>query len=126
MIDSNILKLDEETKILISEISALSGYSQTVIKEIVEYMLVNWVVKIADNPDSLASLSIPYLGKLNVKYEGDRLMPSGEITTDVLAETDLSPAFRKLIGDLHDEAKTEVEDALRRKIDTTVLIASSD
>lgn len=126
MIDSNILKLDEETKILISEISALSGYSQTVIKEIIEYMLVNWVVKIADCPDSLANLSIPYLGKLKVKYEGDRLMPSGEITTDVLVETELSPAFRKLIGDLHDEAKTEVEDALRRKIDTAVLIASSD
>lgn len=126
MIDSNILKLDEETKVLISEISALSGYSQTVIKEIVEYMLVNWVVKIADNPDSFANLSIPYLGKLKVKYEGDRLMPSGEITTDVLVDTELSPAFRKLIGDLHDEAKTEVEDALRKKIDTTVLIASSD
>ena len=126
MMDNNILKIDEETKVLISEISALSGYSQTVIKEIIEYMLINWTIKIADNPDSFADLNIPYLGKLKIKYGGDRLMPSGEITTDVLTEIELNPGFKKLIGDLHDEAKTEVEDSLRKKIDVSVMIASTD
>ena len=126
MLDNNLLKIDEESKVIIQEVSALSGYSQSVVKEIVEYFLINWTVKIADNPDDFADLVIPYLGKVRVKYSGDRLMPSGEITTDVIIETILSPGFRKLIGDLHDEAETEVEDVLRQKIDTSVLIASSD
>ena len=42
------------------------------------------------------------------------------------AVLELSPSFKKLIGDLHDEGRTEIDKALQRKIDTAVLIASTE
>ena len=71
MANKSLFYLNEDTKNQILEISALSGYAQNVVKEVLEYMLMSWAIKIADNPDKYASLTIPYLGKVIVKYVDD-------------------------------------------------------
>lgn len=124
--NNTFLKLDDECKNILQEISALSGYSQIIIKEVMEYFLIDWALKIVDKPDDYAELSIPFIGKVKVKYLGDKKEDNDTISTEVDAILELSPSFKKLIGDLHDEGRTEIDKALQRKIDTAVLIASTE
>lgn len=124
--NNTFLKLDDECKNILQEISALSGYSQIIIKEVMEYFLIDWALKIVDKPDDYAELSIPFIGKVKVKYLGDKKEDNDTISTEVDAALELSPSFKKLIGDLHDEGRTEIDKALQRKIDTAVLIASTE
>ena len=125
MNNSNPLKLDEDTKKLVLEVSALSGYAQNVVKEVFEYMLMSWAVKIADKPDEYASLSIPYLGTVSVKFAGDKVLPTGELDTQVDVFADLSDAFRKLIGDIHDEGYSELIPIMSKKIEQAIMVASN-
>lgn len=124
--NNTFLKLDDECKNILQEISALSGYSQIIIKEVMEYFLIDWALKIVDKPDDYAELSIPFIGKVKVKYLGDKKEDNDTISTEVDAVLELSSSFKKLIGDLHDEGRTEIDKALQRKIDTAVLIASTE
>lgn len=124
--NNTFLKLDDECKNILQEISALSGYSQIIIKEVMEYFLIDWALKIVDKPDDYAELSIPFIGKVKVKYLGDKKEDNDTISTEVDAALELSSSFKKLIGDLHDEGRTEIDKALQRKIDTAVLIASTE
>ena len=68
MINNNPLKFSEDTRTFVTEISALSGIPQNIIKEVLEFMVMDWAIKIGDSPDSFAELPIPYLGKILVKY----------------------------------------------------------
>ena len=124
--NNSFLRIDEECKNIIQEISALSGYSQIIIKEILEYFLIDWSLKIVDNPDNYAELLIPFIGKLFIKYDGDKKVNPEEITTKVSSHIEINESFKKLIGDLHDEGRTEIDRALQRKIDNAVMIASTD
>ena len=63
----DLFKTNEETELFINEVSALTGYGRNVVKEVLEFLLMNWAIKIVDNPDKDANLTIPYLGNLAVK-----------------------------------------------------------
>lgn len=121
----NPLKLNEDTKIFITEISALSGIPQNVVKEVLEYMIIRWSIKIVDNPDEFVELTVPYIGNVGVKYEKDMVNQDGDLVTEVSSYINLSSAFKKLVGDLHDEARTELVEMLQRKIEQAVLVASA-
>ena len=54
MTNNNLLKLDEDSKNVVMEISALSGIPQNVVKEVLEYLLCSWAIRIADHPESYA------------------------------------------------------------------------
>ena len=119
------LKIDDEQKQLIEEISALSGIQREVIKEVFEFQLVRWAEKIAENPDKLVKLKIPFMGEMLVKYESDEILETGEMTTNVLVFHSLDDSFKKLIGDIHDESDNVVTDLLMKKIKNAVLTSSS-
>lgn len=125
MNNTNPLRLEEDTKNVILEVSALSGYAQNVVKEIFEYLLVNWAIKIADHPEDYATLVLPYLGTLNVKFAGDKVLSSGELSTEVDVFADLTSSFKKLVGDLHDEGYTELVPMMSKKIEQAVMVASN-
>lgn len=125
MNNSNPLRLEEDTKNVILEVSALSGYAQNVVKEIFEYLLLNWAIKVSDHPDEYAALTLPYIGTLNVRFAGDKVLPSGELNTEVDVFADLTPQFKKLIGDLHDEGYTELIPMMTKKIEQAVMVASN-
>lgn len=125
IMNNNSLKLNEDTKAFIMEISALSGIPQNVVKEVLEYMIIDWSIKISDHPEEFVDLTVPYIGNIGVKYEGDSVTPEGDLETLVSSYVNLSSPFKKLIGDLHDEARTELVDMLQRKIDQAVLVASA-
>lgn len=122
---NNPLKLNEDTKAFVSEISALSGIPQNVVKEVLEYMIIDWAIKISDNSDKYVELTIPYIGQIGVKYEGDSINQNGDLITEVGSYVNLSSSFKKLVGDIHDEAKTELIEMLQRKIEQAILVASA-
>lgn len=110
-------KLDEDTKKTILEISTLSGYTQNVVREVLEYLAYSWAIKIVDNPNKYAPLSVPYLGTVNVKYRKDEITPEGGIDTQVDVLVALSSGFKKLVGDLHDEGYSELVPIMQKKIE---------
>lgn len=122
---NSLLKISEETKNVISEVSALSGISQNLVKEVFEYMLINWAIKIVDNPEKFATLEVPYLGSISVKYAGDKVLPTGELYTEVESFSDINDTFRTLIGTLHDEGRTELIPLLSKKIEQAIMVAST-
>lgn len=125
MTNNNLLKLDDDTKNVIMEISALSGIPQNVVKEVLEYLLCSWAIKIADHPESYASLTIPYLGTVSVKYVEDKVLPNGEISPEVDCFADLATNFRKLVGDIYYEKDVCLVPMLQRKIEQAIMVASS-
>lgn len=126
MANKSLFYLNDDTKNQILEISALSGYAQNVVKEVLEYMLMSWAIKIADNPNKYASLTIPYLGNVMVKYVDDEVLPTGELSTITDSQVVLNDQFKKLIGDLHDEGMTELVPMMEKKIKNAVMIAASN
>ena len=125
MTNNNLLKLDDDTKNVIMEISALSGIPQNIVKEVLEYLLVNWAVKIADKPDKYSQLVVPYMGTINVKYSGDKVMSNGDVSTEVECFADLNNNFRKLIGDIYYERDICLIPMFQKKIEQAIMVASS-
>jgi len=115
------LKLNEEQKKMVDEISALSGIQKEIIREVWEYTLIRWAEQIASNPKKLTVLEIPFAGKLGVKYDGDVVESSGAVSTKVTALFDPSAQFKKLIGDIEDEGDSIVTDLLKKKIEAALL-----
>lgn len=121
-----LFKLEESTKNLILEVAALSGYSQSIVKECYEYMVLNWAVKLADHPGEVVSLDVPFLGTVNVKYDGDEVLPTGELSTKLLYNVTFLPSFKKLVGEIEDEGYTEIIPLITKKIENAVMVASAD
>ena len=125
MVNNNPLKFSEDTKTFVTEISALSGIPQNIVKEVLEFMVVDWAIKIGDAQEGFAELPVPYLGKILVKYEGDFITPEGELATDVKVFVNLSYSFKKLVGDIHDEAQTVLTDLMQKKLEQVVMVSSA-
>ena len=125
MAKDTLFKLDEDTKNTILEVSALSGISQNIVKEAYEYLLISWAVKLAENPDKYASLNIPYMGTVGVKFKEDRIDVNGNLVTEVDAFIDLADPFKKLVGDVYNEEQTEIIDMLKKKIKNAITVASA-
>lgn len=125
MAKDTLFKLDEDTKNTILEVSALSGVSQNIVKEVYEYLLINWAVKLAENQGKYAMLSVPYLGSVGVKFKEDKVDSAGNLTTEVDAFVDLCDPFKKLVGDIYNEEQTEIIELLKKKIKNAIMVAST-
>jgi hypothetical protein len=114
------LKLDDDTKHLVEEISALSGIQRDVVREVWEFTLVRWIELITRDPEKLQTLAIPFLGQIGVRYTGDALRSDGSLETQAEAFVSLSPLFLHLLGDIYDEKTNLLTDILEKKIDDSV------
>ena len=122
------LKLDEETRHTIEEISALSGIQRDVIREVWEFTLIRWIEQITRDPTKLNSLQVPFLGTIGVRYVDDQLGENGDIETTVDAYASLSPFFKKVIGEVYDGKQNVITELLELKIDNAIsnIIDSND
>ncbi len=114
------LKLDEETRHTIEEISALSGIQRDVIKEVWEFTLLRWIEQITKDPTKLSNLQIPFLGSVGVRYVEDQLGENGAIETKVDSFVCLSPFFKKVIGEVYDGKQNIITELLEIKIDNAI------
>lgn len=120
------LKVDANLKQLIDEISALSGLQKDVIREVWEFTAIQWAESLLQANGGSTHLSIPHMGSVMIKYIGDEVLESGEVTTNVNAIMALSPSFKKLVGDLVDERENILEIILEKKINSAILTSSDD
>ena len=122
------LKLDEETRHTIEEISALSGIQRDVIREVWEFTLIRWIEQITRDPTKLNNLQIPFLGTVGVRYVDDQLGENGDIETTVDSFASLSPFFKKVIGEVYDGKQNVITELLELKIDNAIsnIIDSND
>lgn len=114
------IKIDDDTRHTIEEISALSGIQRDVVREVWEFTLINWLEKLTRSPEKLNNLTIPFMGQVGVKYVDDVLNATGGIDTNVNAFISLSPFFTSLIGDVIDERQNVIIDVLQKKIDNAL------
>lgn len=114
------LKVDEDTKHTIEEISALSGIQRDVIREVWEFTLIRWIEQITKDPSKLNILQIPFLGSVGVKYIEDRLASDGSIETTVDSYVCLSPFLKKIIGEIYDGKHNVITELLELKIDDAI------
>lgn len=121
----NSLKFTEDVKNTILEMSALSGIPQNIIREVLEFLVYKWGINLAENPDKFTDLTVPYLGTVSVKYIGDIEDENGNLSTDVRAFVKLSDSFKKLVGDIHDDAPSVLTDMIEKKIEQSILVSSN-
>jgi len=114
------LKLDEDTRHTIEEISALSGIQRDVIREVWEFTFIRWVEQISRDPTKLSNLQIPFLGTVGVRYVDDQLGEDGTIDTTVDSYASLSPFFKKVIGEVYDGKQNVITELLELKIDNAI------
>ena len=114
------IKIDDDLKRLVDEISAISGIQKEVIREVWEMTLIKWAEQITSNPEGLINLQVPFLGNIGVRYKGDTIEETGAVSTEVDAFVSLTPAFKKLIGDIVDEGDNIITDMLRKKIQRAI------
>ena len=114
------LKLDEDTRHTIEEISALSGIQRDVIREVWEFTFIRWVEQISRDPTKLSNLQIPFLGTVGVRYVDDQLGEDGTIDTTVDSYACLSPFFKKVIGEVYDGKQNVITELLELKIDNAI------
>lgn len=120
------LKVDEETKHTIEEISALSGIQRDVIREVWEFTLIRWIEQLTKDPTKLTTLQVPFLGSVGVKYVNDSLGANGDIETAVDSYACLSPFFKKLIGEIYDGKHNTITELLELKIDDAISNITED
>lgn len=118
------LKLTDDQKRLVDEISALSGIQKEVIRECWEFTLIRWTEQIASNPGKLTTLEIPFIGKLSVRYEEDTIEASGAVSTKIFTGFEPSTLLKKLVGDIEDEGDSVVTDLLKKKIEVALVTLS--
>ena len=92
---------DENTKQFIKEISSLYGIKSEVVKEVLEYAAFVWILKIAENPEKLTTLTIPYLGNIGIRFKKDYINANGEMGTDIDAFLSVNESFTRIISDLN-------------------------
>lgn len=114
------LKLDEETRHTIEEISALSGIQRDVIREVWEFTFIRWVEQITREPTKLNNLQVPFLGTIGVRYVEDQLGMDGSIETTVDSFVSLSSFFKKVIGEVYDGKQNIITELLEVKIDNAI------
>lgn len=118
----DLFKVNEDTELFINEVSAITGYGRNVVKEVLEFCLLDWAIKIVDHPDEDANLTLPYLGTLAVKYDSDEELPNGTLSTNIKADFTPANTFRQLVGILHDEGHSEIENMIKKKCSQTVMV----
>jgi hypothetical protein len=115
------LKLDESTKHLVEEISALSGIQRDVIREVWEFTLIRWVEQITTSPKKLTTLMVPFLGNVAVRCTGEGLQEDGP---QIDAFVSLSSLFQQIIGGINEDKTSILNDILQKKIDSAVVSIS--
>ncbi len=118
------LKLDEESKSIIEDVSALSGIQKDIVREVWELTLYRWLETITRNPKGLNQITIPFLGNVGVRYLGDVRAEDGTFSANVESFIGLSDKFKALVGDIYSENTLVLSSLLEDKIKQAINSAS--
>lgn len=114
-------ELDKDSKDMLTDISSLMGVKVEIVKQVWEYTLFTWFLKISKNPEKLTSIVVPYLGHIGLRYKNEEVDNiSGTLKTNVDSFISLSDEFKNMYGNIINEAQTALPKYLQSKIMETV------
>lgn len=118
-------ELDEDTKDLIQKTSTLLGVDASIIKEVYQYMLFSWFLKLAENNNRVNTISIPYLGHLGLRFNDEDIMTSSDSGIDVIPEVDafivLNDSFKKMLGEVRNNKNDMIANLIKTNIRSKII-----
>lgn len=110
------LDLDKKTKETIQDISAISAIRPDVIRQVWEFTLMSWFLKMSENPEKEHTFSIPFVGDLTVKYKNSCPNQDGDFDTIIESKFEPSKDFCNLVGDVYYEANNSVIEYIQNNL----------
>jgi len=105
------LRLSDFERNLVNEISTISGYPVSIVREVLEFTFLRQIEQYMDKEE----LMIPFLGKTKVVYKGDTFISGAKMAEiDVLFQP--SDLLKRVIGDVEDDEPGIIEGLLQKKI----------
>jgi len=105
------LKLDDFEKSLIEEISTLSGYSPTIVRDVLESTFLRQLEFLLTQKEIL----VPFLGKLFVKYVGEEWVGGTKLAkVDVFFSS--SELLKRFVGEIQDKKSPTLNNLMQKKI----------
>lgn len=109
------LRLSDFEKNLVNEISTISGYPVSIVREVLEFTFLRQVEQYMDKEE----IVVPFLGKTKVVYKGDTFVAGAKIAeVNVLFQP--SDLLRRVVGDIEDEEPSIIEGLLQKKIKSSL------
>ncbi len=105
------LKLNAFEKNLTQEISTLSGYSQAIVREVLEFTFIRQIEQYL----ATQKMPVPFLGDLLIDFKGDVYI-EGEKEAVIETSFESSQLLKRMVGDIEDGDIPIIKDLLEQKI----------
>lgn len=110
------MDLDKDTKDFLMKVSALSSIKADVIKQVWEFTVASWYLQLADNPEKMTSINIPYFGKIGIRFKNEKLKDDGNIQSEIDAWAVPSDNFSNMVGDIYNQARAPIVDFIQNEL----------
>lgn len=108
--------LDRDTKELLEEVSSLFGVKSDVIKDVWDYTMIVWLLKIADAKGNWRRIKVPYLGTIGLRFLGEKIGSEDKIEADYDSFTLLDDNFKDLLKAVKNNGSEELTQFIQNKI----------
>lgn len=109
------IALDKDTKDLLDEVASLFGVKSDIIKDVWDYTMIVWLLKVADSDAKVNRVRVPYLGTIGLRFLGEK---TGEekIEADYDAFVCLNDNFKDLLKAVKNNGSEELTQFIQTKI----------
>jgi hypothetical protein len=111
------LKLSEFEKTLTSEISTLSGYPVSTVREILEFTFLRQIEQYMTEE----GIKVPFLGTLTINHEGDSFVQGAKQAT-LKTSFESSDLLKRVVGDIQDGEVSIIENLLQKKLKSALQV----
>lgn len=115
------LKLNTFEKNLVQEISTLSGYSQLIVREVLEFVFIRQIEQYLANK----KMPLPFLGEMEIEYAGD-VYKDNEREANLNLTLNSSSLLKRIIGEIEDGELSIIKDLLTQKIKSAISSTIND
>lgn len=109
------LRLNQFEKSYVRDVSTLSGYPPTVVREILEFVFLRQI----EQYEASTEMHIPFLGKIKIIDKGD-IFVSGAKQADIDVLFAPSDVLKKVVGDVADGESSIIENLLQQKVENAL------
>lgn len=111
------LQLDKNSKDMVEEISTLLGVKAEIVKTVWEFTLLTYLLKYSKSENKVKSLSIPYIGNIGIRYNGDSVENTKDsLSGDFDVFISLNDDFKKMLHSIEIGSTDEIINLLQNEI----------
>lgn len=97
------------------DVCSLFGVKQSIVKQIWDYTLFSWFMKLSGQEGPVRKIEIPYIGTLSVSVKDEEEDANGNLITNTESSIELNPEFSKMLGQIDAEAETELSEFIEEQ-----------